>query len=694
MTIFISTVQNLDSTSKWNLNVGVGTIVSTALVNSAGAPLGWLVTGATSAGAGNARHDSTVTIDLTKDFKLSYDLTYTFEGRSTLGDQTGYGIIGMTVLNNGGGTIFADGKISDAVSFDTAVALNTSNPKEALVNLANGSFAPSATNVVSASVSYTFEKHNTTLYTFRNTTFVGCSAIGSAGWTPSPGLIALRAGMGGAGWTNTSTTGIFGAHVVKAQITNITLTTTQELTSQILIASATNISGDVLRYTIRRDAALGDESLSIGRATIVLDNFGGSLSPASNTAFTINKSIQITATLGSSLYTLFNGKTEKFTINPALDDRTIIIEASDRMQTLKDVKLDMPVFTDINVGSAYINVLSASGVGSSNLYSVDAMSDTISGIWFSDTNPDKALAELGKTGRTLALVKGDNKIYIKNRYFDFNQTVAGSYINNFLSLDYTLDGDEVINYAKVSGVPRKVTTDIRTVAWITEGYTIQASSAISFTLNYVDPDTQESDTPATNVNCIAYTSNTNSNGTGTNRTAQTSAQITAYALTAVASVFNGSSDVIYLTDFRLHGKSLQKQPEISAISENASSQNTWGKREETIETDFISNPLYAQDYAGYMTLVYKDPQADINIEIKNQYPDVLSIDLGDNIRVQEDNAKINDIYVVKSWEHTANFENGEERTLSLELIRSSKQNWLILDHATKGKLDDVNVLGW
>jgi hypothetical protein len=322
------------------------------------------------------------------------------------------------------------------------------------------------------------------------------------------------------------------------------------------------------------------------------------------------------------------------------------------------------------------------------------MPDTIPGIWFSDTNPDKALKDIGEFSRSYTLVKGDNKIYIKNRYFDFNQTIAASYVNNFLSLGYTLDGDEVINYAKVSGVPRIATTDIRTIAWISEGYTITASSAISFELDYVDPDTQERSTPATNVNCFALVANMNSNGSGSDRSATTSANVTANALSAVCSIFNGTSDTVYLTTFRLHGKSLQKQPEISAISENSSSQNTWGKREESIDSDYISNVLHAQDYAGFMTLVYKEPQADIDIEIKNQYPDVLSIDLGDNLRIKEDNAKVDDIYVVKGYEHTANFENGEERTLSLELIRSSKQNWLVLDHATKGKLDDVNVLGW
>lgn len=268
---------------------------------------------------------------------------------------------------------------------------------------------------------------------------------------------------------------------------------------------------------------------------------------------------------------------------------------------------------------------------------------------------------------------------------------AFDYQNAFFGFDYSLDENKIINNIRISGQPRKLSTTVNTVAWIESIPTIPASSAIGFWLHYVDPVNLELDTPAnsmvTPVNSTDYTTNTASDGTGTNRTSVASASVAFFGASAVCSIFNGSSDSVFLTKFQLRGYSVQRQAPILYETNDSSSQNTYGKRDFTLQSDYISALSYAQDYGVFMKTERKDPTADIEVSLKNVFPDVLARELGDIITLVESNTCVASNWTIRAINHEVSLARGLEHSASYGVEYWRDREYLILDHATRGLLN-------
>jgi hypothetical protein len=397
-----------------------------------------------------------------------------------------------------------------------------------------------------------------------------------------------------------------------------------------------------------------------------------------------------TTSLQAATYRLFTGFIDSLGVSPQLGRREATIRASDRMR-----KLDRRVLTigsvraDINVGSVWTEVLSLLRV---DTRSIDRLFDTLPFYWKENERGKGPLDELLAITHGYAYVAGDDVFHVKERYWPVRQTgPVGSHVNEALDLTYTLAENQIINRATVRSRPRRKASTVQSVAWLDQVVFIPPSGSVSFELAYRDPATQERDTPATEmatpVNGTDYLTNTSSAGDGTDLTAATSAQVTFKSVSAVCSVFNGDGRGAHLTRFVLRGKSLQRQPEVEAVTEDSSSQAVYDVREFTLANDLIGSIGFARDYSGFLVQERKEPLGDITLRLKNVFPDVLQTEIGDLLHVTESHAAIGSQWVVTGLTHTIRLERGLEHEVEYALEFFRDPEWLILDDPVKGKLD-------
>lgn len=460
-----------------------------------------------------------------------------------------------------------------------------------------------------------------------------------------------------------------------------------ELTS----GSFTNIRDDVLQISIARSLASVFSELTPGEAAFEVYNQTGKYSPDNTSSpFTgllkPNIKARVIATQNSVQYPLFKGFVDEYALNPSLDGpRNVAIRCRDEVKQLRKRIVTTSLFVNYNTGSFFTEVISASAVSS---FRIDSLADEVQFGWFRQEGAAGAISEILRSGFYFSAVRGDGVLDIKNRYFDQSPVAVGSYTDMF-GLNYALNDDRLVNRARIEGVPRE-TLSVNTVAFIGAPIPIPASGFLNFLLEYLDPVNNEP-SPAvamvTPVSSSDYTANTASGGTGTDRTSTTSVSVKFFGQTAVNTVFNGSADDVFLTKYQLRGQPVSRRPRFTLESNDSSSQAVYGIQEFTLSSDLLSNTSFARDYADFLKLRNKEPAAALSLSLRNQFPDVLDIELGDAVHVQNSITGINSLYITQSLEHTIATQPGQIHELRLVLDRFRDQELLILDHVTFGVLD-------
>lgn len=475
---------------------------------------------------------------------------------------------------------------------------------------------------------------------------------------------------------------------------------------EFVTGSFTNVSAESLGFTITRERGEAGIGIAAGRTMIVADNFDGRWSPDNASSpyapnIKPNRRLRIRAAWQGSTYALFTGFLDSVKVEPALERRRATIKATDRIKRLGKIVITLgSVFTDINVGSVWTHVLSGAGIATDQR-SIDRLFDVLPFAWYAREKPaNDAIRDLLDHGRSYAYLAGNDVLHVKDRYWPGRQTVIASLVNDFLALGYTMTDERIINRAVVRSKPRKRRPlGTASLAWIKDPIFIPASSGIGFELSYRDEENAEDDVPSIDmiapVNGTDYLTNTSSvsvgSGSGTDKTALASAQVTFRATSAVCSLYNGSDLGVYLTRFVLRGTPVQKQPELIAPTDDASSQNVYGKREFTLVNDFIGTQAHATDYSTFLVQEGKEPRGDLTVTLKNQFPGILAREIGDVLHVVESNAAVGSRWVITGIAHTVRTERDIEHETEYDLEFFRDPEWLILDDDPKGKLDQRRV---
>lgn len=476
---------------------------------------------------------------------------------------------------------------------------------------------------------------------------------------------------------------------------------TFEIGIEFVSGSFTNVTSDCHGFSFTRALADFDSGLSVGRAMLVLDNYLSHYSPSNSASpyypyLHPGKNARIRASYDGSSYHLFTGVVDGFRLNPAPGQATASVELSDRIKQLQFRDVKLPLRANINTSSLFTEILSASGVDSASRI-VDAMTDTVPYAYYDRYKPLNALDQVARFGFSKMFVDAQGRLNVKDRSWFYNAAAVGSY-SSFLAFELQHADDFVSNVVRVAGLPRQLATTTQTIAWLQTVPSIAASSWLSFFIEYIDPDTLESATPATSmvtpVASTDYYTNTASDGSGTNRTSTTSVSITFFATTAVASLFNGSSDLIYLNRFQLRGSSIQRRPSIAYETEVNSSITAYGRRELSLESEFISAVSYAKDYADFLITERVTPADNMSASVKNQWPDALANDLGSVIHIVESITAVGSLFLIQEISHDVTLERGIEHVTTYRGRVARTQNFLVLDDNPRGTLDSIYRLSF
>lgn len=465
--------------------------------------------------------------------------------------------------------------------------------------------------------------------------------------------------------------------------------------AEFVTGSFTDVTSDCLRMTWNRELSTHERSFATGIAQFVMQNEQKGWTPSNSAGpyypnLKPNRAIRIKATHSSSTYNLFTGRIDSIKVDPAFGNRTAYIRASDRIGILKNRDIDQGFNLNYNVGSLVTDVLSALGVSSADR-TIDTLTDTLTFAWFADRAGVGVIDDIIEFGNYKGYVDGGGKINVKNRNFNIEGVAVGS-LNEFMSLDHTLDKESVFNVIRVVGEsPRKAATSVGTIAWLTETLSVPASGHASFWLDYVDPVTLEQRTPANSVafpvSSTDYLMNTQSDGGGSDLTATMSVNGALFGTTCVFSLFNGDGNVAYITKFQVRGFSIQAQPNTAFQIEVNSSITDYDRREFTLTSPLIDNMAYAEDYATFLSNQKKDPSDVFFTSVKNVWPDTLGWELGNLLHLTESQTQVASVMNILGMEHSVELERGLEHTVGLELEGWRDWEWLILDDPVYGLLD-------
>lgn len=468
---------------------------------------------------------------------------------------------------------------------------------------------------------------------------------------------------------------------------------------EFAVGSFTDVTSDVNRFNVSRDLGTIYAPLTAGQAMIELANFNGKYSPSNaGSAYAgmmlPNKRVRVQATHSGSTYGLFLGWIKQWQLNPALGARMTVVHADDVVSRLDDIVVTTSLYSNINPASLFCTVMSQCAV---NSFAADVVADSIDFAWFDNAAARKAIQRLVNFGRYGVFQDGGGTVQMKGRYFGAFDSAVNTIVNNFFGFDYALDDSKVINSVKVSGAPRQLTTSVSTIAWVIGAPSIPASGSIGFWLGYVDPVQPSVFTPANSVSATSsadYLCNTVSGGGGSDRTSTLSLSATFFGASAVCSFFNGSGDVVYLNKFQLRGFSAQLQPALSYSTNNSSSQAAYGHHDVQVSDDFMAKTLYLQPYADSLLLDRKEVAPAIRVELKNQFPDVLGIELGKVVSLVESLSGVGSQWIVQRVEHDVSLISGLEHTLVMDVEYAIDRPYLVLDDATRGALDSGRVLAF
>src|SRR3990167_7912597 len=220
---------------------------------------------------------------------------------------------------------------------------------------------------------------------------------------------------------------------------------------EFVTGSFTDITDDVLRVTAHRALANGFDPLSPGDCNILLDNMTGKYSPEyPDSVFAglmrPNLQVKVQATHSGSTYNVFRGYIDDWTVDPGLEtQRRTTLACRDTLKRVQKSVITTSLYLDMPVTSFATIVLSEMNVTS---FSVSSMADTMGFQWFQTQPAMTAVQDILASGFFFGYVDGGGTLNIKPRSVIFPGSVIDSQ-SNFLSMDYRLADDALINKAQV-----------------------------------------------------------------------------------------------------------------------------------------------------------------------------------------------------------------------------------------------------
>jgi hypothetical protein len=191
---------------------------------------------------------------------------------------------------------------------------------------------------------------------------------------------------------------------------------------------------------------------------------------------------------------------------------------------------------------------------------------------------------------------------------EFKMSRYGFNFNNSTDLLFIGKISEVINSVVVSIKPRIIQSETEIWRYANVPVQIGASEVLTVWASFNDPVPEAGlETPVATTD---YTGNSQSDGSGSDRTSDISITITKFATAAKLEIKNTSGSSLYLTMLKLRGTPAAQQSEINIFSKDDDSVSKYGELPAggfLIENKYLTDEIFAQTLADNLVEWYKNP---------------------------------------------------------------------------------------
>lgn len=464
-------------------------------------------------------------------------------------------------------------------------------------------------------------------------------------------------------------------------------------TYQVWVNSAQIPDPDVLKIGLTRERSDIFNRLSVGQCQVELAAQTGRYTIGAN-KLAINNFVQVFAIDGSSNYTMFTGFVEGFDLNPSLSaQQRMTLKCSDIANRLKNV-IQTSLQYSVTQETVFREILNAAGL-SSTQYVLGQIPGTVVFAYSDQLSAGEALSQVQGAGAHYIFVDGAGRINVINRNFDNVSATAVASFSAIYDASFRVSDENIINEMSVRITPRRIIFDTQTVGYLTDFVFIAGTGSSNLTIEFTDSQTQERGVPVyelLNVNSGDYIISASPDGTGADLSSQCVLTVNHFAKSANITIVNSGTQNAYLTQLTLRGYPASKANEIKATLPNSASQVSYQKRTQEIQADILQTSAKANGLAAYVLFKYSEPGEELSIQIKNEFPHNISLDINNHVWFQNSLMNVASSFIIKSVEHVIDFDSGLEHTTTLGLETYKIKGWFTLDSSTLGRLN-INRLG-
>jgi hypothetical protein len=465
------------------------------------------------------------------------------------------------------------------------------------------------------------------------------------------------------------------------------------------------LTDDVLSFNINRTLGSFLSPLRASTAEVKLDNHDGRYSPGrwpdlyqpnlelhidgnfslNPDGFVLDSSrLDINGFEGTTTFRLYTGFVDGYEID-ASDTRGVeILTCRDIVKTLSTRMITTSPLTKTDVESAFAIVFSHAGVTN---YEVASLGEVFGFYTLSrDTSALNAINGLLSAGGYFSFVTASGALAIKEPYFGTREKTATASYDSFMSLTYTFNDTSLYNRVKISGATRMpsavgtIAVFVNTLAAFSQSVILLPKNAsydrdtLSFELAYRDYDNNQLSPAIGVITPVASKDYEFRNMADVVRNDMVTVTTSPGFETVKVTLQNNDTRNFYeLKRLQVRGQPFRLQSDFSAQTDITSSQTVYGVREIDINAQYLSDRVFAQNYANRVSYMYHSNNPSGTAAMRNAFPSMLSLQPGDLIGLVNSRAGINSKHMVTAISHSVNAEeNGwiHNMNISFELART------------------------
>ena len=429
----------------------------------------------------------------------------------------------------------------------------------------------------------------------------------------------------------------------------------------------------------------------VGQLSVTLNNADGLYTPSNSggglyLSLLPKRPIKVYYSSSGTDYPLFYGYIEEIIPHPHLSEQDCIINSTDGLDFLSRHDMATALYKDALTGTIHGYILDDAG-WSATMRTLDAGQDTVPYWYGHDVKARFAQTELDDNEQGFSYVDGSGYFNFEDRHHRStatHQTSQATFDNTMDYISSPLSPKNVYNIIKVTVTPWELQS-ITTLWTLEETPSIPAGESRTWWADAsVSGQSVFVDAWTTLVATTDYTANSQSDGGGTDMTADIAVTLSKLAKTMKITLTNNGSIPAYITLLQARGTYYDDLTKVTLKAEDSTSQTAYQKRTYELDGKYMTDTDKAQDYVTYAIGKYKNPRAELSLSAMNQdasiLADILGLEISDRITVVNTELGVNDDYFIDYMEHDISM-SGKLHTVNYRLSDSLSEDFWCLDYS-------------